>query len=181
VNFDQMTLSPLDSTDLDAFLAIYSHPKISNLIELQLDREAIRNNFELALSEKNSVSPKQLINSIRLSEESEIVGMIGFIWDRPGGQSGELGIVLMPGKTFKGTANVAMKRFIETLFTRYAVTLIHSRHNVTNKAAFFVAKSVGFEFEIRRDPLDAEKTYRYGEISLSRWQSVHPITPTSPS
>ena len=175
MNFDQTTLSPLCPEDFEAFRAIYSHPRISELIELQLSGKEIRDNFDLALAEKERANPKQLINSIRLGEGTEIVGIIGFSWDKRGAHSGELGIVLMPGKTRKGTAKTAMNSFIETLFARHGVTLIHSKHNVANKAAFFVAKSVGFEFEVRNDLLDIERAIRYGKISLSRWRDLQRI------
>lgn len=137
---------PLNRTDRDVYVQLYTDPQVMRYIGAPLKAEVAAASFDkaLALQQSQSVfAPRWVLLDAGVNRKC---GLLGLFADDDS-HAAEIGLMLLPSAQGRGFAGDAIGAMVATVFAKPWVRSLWARHAPGNHAMAAVLRSTGFQME----------------------------------
>jgi|GEM_PF-2584780 len=139
-DINDLSLEPVNSFDESLYLSIFNCKRTMMHVK-PLTHAQILSNFKYILQ-----SPTEIYFSIKLNVTKQKVGVLGVSVDKKDYRKAELGVLLLPKVSPKGTSKFSMIKFINWLFQNTELEKIKYVIALKNKAAIRSCKTINVDF-----------------------------------
>ncbi|TQV84512.1 GNAT family N-acetyltransferase [Aliikangiella coralliicola] len=156
----ELILKPVEESDEQLYMSLFQCSRTMKHVRF-LSLTEISSNFNYIVN-----NSRELYFSIYREDLGKKLGLIGVSLDKKNEKSGELGVLLLPKVSPKGTAKIAMITLITHLFDSTDIDEVRYTVALDNKAAIRSCRSIYVDFsqsEFDSDP-------QIGCIKKSSWK-----------
>ena len=163
IHSTELVLLPIEENDEQLYMSLFRCSR-TMIHVLALSDSEISRNFSYVI--KNS---RELYYSIFLKSKRKKIGLIGVTVDKNNICSSELGVLLLPKISPKGTAKLAMITLINFLFKNTKIDEIKYIVALKNRAAIRSCRTINVDFT--ESKVDADP--QVGYIRKNTWREYN--------
>jgi ribosomal-protein-alanine N-acetyltransferase len=146
ISTHSLVLRPLDQSDRDVYVQLYTDATVMRYIGVSLKAEVASASFDKALALQDSQSvlaPRWVLLDAGIDQKC---GLLGLFADHDG-RAAEIGLMLLPSAQGRGLAGDAIGAMVAQVFAKIWVRSVWARHAPGNHAMAAVLRSRGFHME----------------------------------
>ncbi len=180
---ERLLIRPLTEADKTLYLSLYCDAKIMRNIGEPLSTEAAENAFAITLKAMTKKQPKTITWVIVSLADNKAIGLQGLNWATAvpyettlkAAEYAEIGLMILRRSNGRLIPKEAAGALIEYAFNHLQLQRINTFYAKQNLAVAKIAQSLGFIYNLAKQPLDEKQKLQYIEKTDWRYNFIQPL------